>query len=279
MDCYIIGSEKNPRVREVAQRMEQAGDGTRVHVLTEADLPDFGPDGGAVIIFEDEQGRLTEWVSKTRERTRYLNVPIVVVRSRVSNQSSAKLAAVGATAVCESDCPNDRIAVEVRARLDVRPVMERIRDRLLAPFTRATTVTMQEMCGTAVTVRAVYEKLGYRMFGDISAVLGLTGKGEGSFILSFPEATATALAKRALASVEESPEEGIIRDCIGEIANVVAGQARGLLANTPYQFGISTPTIVSGAHHEIRHKPGTPCLVIAFTSDVGDFALQLCLAL
>jgi chemotaxis protein CheX len=84
-----------------------------------------------------------------------------------------------------------------------------------------------------------------------------------------------SLAGRALAGVTEELTEDIVRDCLGEIANVVAGQAKALLAGTPYHFTFSTPTVVAGGGHEGGATPGGGYLVVLFGSDVGDFALQL----
>jgi chemotaxis protein CheX len=141
--------------------------------------------------------------------------------------------------------------------------LDEIRKTLLGPFTSATTITMREMVGIDVRVRAVYQKSRYKMFGDISAVIGLMARTEGAMVVSFPDRSALAFTTRILAGVTDDMSNDVVRDCIGEIANVIAGQARGILANTPY--------------HEIRHKPGMPCLVTAFTTELGDFALQLCL--
>ena len=58
-------------------------------------------------------------------------------------------------------------------------------------------------------------------------------------------------------------------------ANVIAGQAKALLAGTPYHFAFSTPSVMTGADREIWPRPGSECLVIAFDSDVGEVVLRL----
>jgi chemotaxis protein CheX len=220
---------------------------------------------------------MASWLSQIRRHTRYLNIPLVAVSGCTCKEARARLYAAGASAVCPADADNGRILEEVRQRCDMQPVLTEIRTKLLEPFTYATYVTLREMAGTAVAVESIYRKTDYRMFGDVSAVIGLLARTEGFMVLSLPDATAAGLVRRILAGITDDPDADMVRDGVGEIANVIAGQAKGLLAGTPYQFDLSTPTVVSGAGHEIRHKPGTPCLVIAFTSDLGDFAMQLCL--
>jgi chemotaxis protein CheX len=159
-----------------------------------------------------------------------------------------------------------------------QPVVGEVRDKLLEPFITAVCVALGEMAGTEVVVRAVYRKTIHHASGDIAAVLELMSATEGPLVLSFPERTAAALAGRALAGAAEEVDENLTRDCVGEIANVVAGQAKAMLANTPYHFAFTTPKIVVGAD-EFRLPHGLDCLVVAFSSDQGEFALQLFLKL
>jgi hypothetical protein len=63
---------------------------------------------------------------------------------------------------------------------------------------------------------------------------------------------------------------------MGEIANVVAGQAKAMLAETPYRFVFALPPIVVHAK-DFRLPSGLDCLMVAFTCDYGEFALQLSL--
>ncbi len=155
-------------------------------------------------------------------------------------------------------------------------VPARIRDELLEPFITAVTLTLHEMAGALVEVRAVSEKQEHRTLGDVSALLALSPPLGGSLVLSFPEPTAAAVARRVLADVGAEPDEALVCDCLGEVVNVVAGQAKTLLLGTPYHFHLSTPVVLNGAGREIPHPEGGRCFVVAFGGDVGDFALQLC---
>lgn len=155
-----------------------------------------------------------------------------------------------------------------------QPVVGEIRDQFLEPFITATCVALGEMAGTEAIVRAVYRKALNHALGDLAAVLEFRSTGEGFLVLSFPQRTAVALARRILTGVSEEVDEDLIRDCMGEIANVVAGQAKAMLGGTPYRFVFSLPKVMVGAK-ELWPRQGLDCLVVAFSSDQGDFALQL----
>jgi chemotaxis protein CheX len=158
---------------------------------------------------------------------------------------------------------------------EARPVSQEVRERLVEPFIAAACLVLRECAGTEAVVRAVYRQTLPRPFGDMTAMLRLAGATEEILTLSCPMETAAALAGRMLTGVTPDPDEALVRDCLGELANVIAGQAKALLAGTPYHFTFSPPLVLSGVGQEIRPNLGTDCLVIAFGSDVGDVALQL----
>ena len=156
-----------------------------------------------------------------------------------------------------------------------QPVTGEVREDILEPFIAATRAALGEMAGAEPVVRALYHKPMTHAMGDIAAVIRLgSAAGEGSLVLGFPQPTATALARRILVDAAKSVEEDLVRDCVGEIANVVAGQAKALLAERPVRFEFRLPqTVVNAA--EFQPPEGLDCLVVVFGCDQGEFALQL----
>jgi chemotaxis protein CheX len=158
------------------------------------------------------------------------------------------------------------------ADAESRPVAGELREHLLEPFVTATRAALIEMAGTEVVVRAVNRKPPQQT--AVTAVVGLAATAERFLVLSFPKETAAAFAGRILAGVAPEVDERLVRDCVGEIANVIAGQAKALLAGTSYRFTFSLPMVV--AHGPADWPPqDLDCLVVAFGSDLGDFNLQL----
>ena len=146
------------------------------------------------------------------------------------------------------------------------------------PFIRATVRTLEALTGLRIERKDLFLKRDYRMFGDISGVMGLSGTASGSVILSFPANIAVRLVGRMIKRELTGGVDHLVRDGVGEIVNVIAGNAKAAFANTPFHFNISLPSVVSGAGHMITHKTGTPCIVVVFAVDGGELALQLCLA-
>jgi chemotaxis protein CheX len=156
-----------------------------------------------------------------------------------------------------------------------QPVAGATREELVEPFIAATRATLGEMAEIEVVVRAVSQRALDHTLGDISAIVRLTSAIKGLLVLGFPKPTARALAERVV-GVGDEIDDGLIQDCMGEIANVIAGQAKALLASTRYHFAMSIPEVVAGGS-PLAANGSSGCVIVFFGSELGDFALQLIL--
>ncbi len=154
-----------------------------------------------------------------------------------------------------------------------QPVPPEVAENLLGPFIEATRVAFAEIAGTEVAPQGQFQRSSAALLGDMAAFLNLSGT-PGTMGLGFPKDTARALAERVLANVADIVDENLIGDCLGEMANVIGGQAKALLAATPYHFSFSTPTIVPDVGQGLP-KFGSQVLAVIFHCELGDFALQL----
>jgi chemotaxis protein CheX len=110
---------------------------------------------------------------------------------------------------------------------------------------------------------------------DVSAIIGIAGETKGAVVLSFPSSLAGILTSRLTGKSEESISEDVT-DTIGEVVNIVAGNAKKGLEE--YRLMISLPSIVSGKNHKIVW-PGksAPVIAIPFTCEYGSFNLSVVL--
>lgn len=144
---------------------------------------------------------------------------------------------------------------------------------LVEAVTEAVPLAFREMAGVEAVARDSRPAGAADGFADLSAGVGLTAAGGrgGQLILSFPERTAAELARRVLVGTTAEVAADLIGDCMGEVANVVAGQAKTLLAGTPSHFTLSTPTVGTQPGEK-----GDGRWVIRFDSDAGEFAAHVC---
>ncbi|MCI0699863.1 MAG: chemotaxis protein CheX [Planctomycetia bacterium] len=145
-------------------------------------------------------------------------------------------------------------------------------DEVIGALAEAVSTALREMAGAEPALRDSYSATGREGFADVSALLSVTtATGEGYLVLSATEPVATALARRVLAGSGRELDAGVIRDCLGEVVNVIAGQAKTLLFGTPYHFILSTPTVGSG----IPSLGNTQRWVANFDSDFGELTLHV----
>jgi chemotaxis protein CheX len=84
---------------------------------------------------------------------------------------------------------------------------------------------------------------------DVSAVIGLTGEARGAVVISMKEPLALKLTDILTGTPHSNLDDEVI-DAIGEIVNIVAGNAKRGLEES-FRLVISLPTIVRGKGHAI----------------------------
>ena len=274
MDILVYASEPSDRaasfekfVHEEGHQVQRVAPGKRLPASEHLWL-------GAVF-FDQGAADLPALLREPREQLRYLGISLVVVTPQEKVDSQKQLCAAGADVVCAPDTPDALILKELIGRSHAQPVAPELRAQLVEPLITAVTQTLSEMAGAEAFARSVYQRETPAVLGDVSASLEISSPLEGALILSFSKGTAEALEKRVFAEVVSEPDRALLPDCMGEIANVLAGQAKALLAGTPYHFIFSTPH-VSTSEHGIKLRENMDSLVIAFDSDLGGLALQLC---
>jgi chemotaxis protein CheX len=146
---------------------------------------------------------------------------------------------------------------------------------LIESFATAVSMTFSEMAGVEAVVHGKGWTIGTEGLADLSVSLRLSAGSGGWLALSFPARTALDVTLRILKEVGCEVDESIIQDCVCELTNVTAGQAKTLLFGTPYQFTFSTPNVLPIISAELEPRR----FVIRFDSEVGEFALHLCFPL
>lgn len=86
--------------------------------------------------------------------------------------------------------------------------------------------------------------------GAISAVIGLAGALSGSLVLGSGEAAARRMAGQ-MTGFEPDEVDAVVRDAIGEIANMLAGAWKGYDPVLSSGCLLSTPTVVAGTSYEL----------------------------
>lgn len=144
------------------------------------------------------------------------------------------------------------------------------------PFINATVLVIKTMAGITPKAKNPYVKTGQLAEGDVSAIVGITGHYTGSISISFSRPCAIALVKAMLGDdIQDVLQD--TRDAVGEICNMISGQARAGLSEMGISLQGSTPTVIVGDFHTITHSSGASVIAIPFVTECGNFTLEFCL--
>lgn len=142
--------------------------------------------------------------------------------------------------------------------------------KLIQPFINATLNVLKTMAFTDAHAKPPYLKDQKIANGDVSGVIGLTGDASGSLSVSFPEKAILVIVSNMFGEKMTDVDDEI-RDAVGEITNMISGQARQELEGIGMSLESAIPTVVSGRDHTIKHITTYPILAITFTLDEGEF--------
>jgi len=149
--------------------------------------------------------------------------------------------------------------------------------RFINPFLEGTISVLSTMAFVNPKPGKPRLKTDNRAVGDVSGIIGLTGDAKGSLALSFSEGCIIKIVNNMLGeSFTEVNSD--IQDAVGEITNMISGDARKRLEADGFKITAAIPTVVSGKNHEIKHVVQGPSIVIPFDIDEGPFVVDVCLS-
>lgn len=141
------------------------------------------------------------------------------------------------------------------------------------PFVKATIHVLSTMANISPMPGKPYVKTSLTAQGDVSAIVGVTGFQNGTISVTFTRACAIALVKGMLGNdIQDIIQD--TKDAVGEITNMISGQARGGLAEMGMNFQGSTPSVIMGDNHTISHCTKGPVMAVPFTTEHGDFTVE-----
>jgi chemotaxis protein CheX len=109
----------------------------------------------------------------------------------------------------------------------------------------------------------------------VSGIITLSGDARGQVALCFPRETAAVVVAEMLGLEAGEVDSEMLQDGVGEMTNIVAGNAKAQLASTRYAFNLSLPSIITGPNHHIEMFKAHSAAVRHFQSSLGPFCLQL----
>ncbi len=149
---------------------------------------------------------------------------------------------------------------------------------IISQFVDATTSVLQTMAMTEAKAGTPYVKQDASAKGDITGVIGFSnpkGKSRGTMSLTFTKPTVLGIVS-AMIYEEQTEINEAVTDAVGELTNMISGQARKGLVAMGMVFEGAIPSVITGSGHTIRHVSTSAVLAIPFDTPHGPLMVEVC---
>lgn len=115
----------------------------------------------------------------------------------------------------------------------------------------------------------------YKGLADISSAISVSGECKGSIGISFSERCILQVAYQMFSEEYDGLSDEIV-DMVGEIVNMVSGDARQELVKLGFHFSAGIPVTTLGDGHDLIHSVKDRVIVIPFQTEHGEFYIETC---
>lgn len=143
------------------------------------------------------------------------------------------------------------------------------------PFYKATCDVFELMLGLHPrrgSLQAVEEMVNTK---ESSVVIGVTGDLKGTIIYSFPKDMALEMV-RIMSGIEMDDIDNFVSSALGEVGNIISGNALTLLTKSNYTCDITPPQILVGKYKTFS-AINEKSLLLSLITEIGEFDISILL--
>lgn len=223
------------------------------------------------------QHDILQRIRKLRYACYFREVPIILINKQELSDSMEPYITSGATEVLSFEEP--AVAIQQILKGYLIPNRKPLDGEMeyLNSFINNTVNVLKTTASVEADFKEVYFTNDFRIFGDISGIIGLSGEAEGILGITFYWPLAKMVIAKMMGVDEDHINADLIHDGVAEIINMISGSTKKDFVGKPYHFEISIPSVIVGSGHQIGHAENTPIAVMIFEVSYQYFALQVCL--
>ena len=132
------------------------------------------------------------------------------------------------------------------------------------PYLTAVQNTFTTMLGIQIAMGKPELKHNRLTSAEVTGVMGFAGDKKGMFSLSFTKPSTLQVYKSMVGEEAHAITPDVV-DCIGELTNIISGQARVQIEKLGFKLSASLPTVIVGEKVEISFITKVPVVVLPFT--------------
>ena len=224
-----------------------------------------------------DETEILKRIRKLRYACYFKNIPIVLIKMNDISGSIEPFITAGATEVLSLNDPPSACRQLLIGHLipNRQPLKEEI--EYIDSFVKHTCNVFKTVASLDASFEEVYFANDFKIFGDVSGLIALTGGADGILGITFYWPLAQKIIARMMGTDEDKINAELIHDGVAEIVNMIGGSTKNDFVGQPYHFEISLPSVIVGGGHQLGHAERAPIAVLIFKVDFQYFALQICL--
>ncbi len=154
-----------------------------------------------------------------------------------------------------------------------------MKDDIIKPFVDASIKVIQTMAFLVPVAGESKVWDGNELLGEVMGLIGLSNEKEkikGFMAVGFEESSIVQVVSNMLGE-EFTTITSDVREAVGEIANMICGQARQGLSASGIKLQASLPSVISGKDLKLNGTEKAPLLILPFQVEKGPFEVILCI--
>lgn len=142
-------------------------------------------------------------------------------------------------------------------------------------FIAATAEILSTVGGITADVQKPFLKKESTAQGAITSVVEMQGDTQGTISVSFSANCILSMVSNMFGE-EMTEMNDDIKDAVGEITNMISGQASQLYEKTGAGIKTALSQVLMEDGHSIPHSPNTPVLGVPVNTEKGDIVIEFC---
>ena len=147
--------------------------------------------------------------------------------------------------------------------------------KIINPFLEASVNVLNTMAMLKPVAGKPYLKKDNVSYGDISGIIGLAGEKRGAVVISFSEKCILNIVTSMLGENYTSLDNEDVQSAVGELVNMISGDARTKLEAIGIKLESGLPSVVMGHEHKIKTQSKGHFLVIPFSINKESFVVEV----
>ena len=148
--------------------------------------------------------------------------------------------------------------------------------KIINSFIGATVNVLSTVASTSTEIHKPKRKKDQLSKNDVSSVIELSGNTTGTIVISFTGTCILGIVS-AMFGEEMSELNEEITDAVGEISNMICGQATNKFGEFDATLKAAFSQVVEGKDHPLPHILNSPIISVPIITDHGEITMEVSL--